>query len=426
MTQVIHNLLVPKSDEDVFPELALSLFVMIEALYTRLCKAGARDVYFLSREGQPLMRLFEAYQCRNGQTNSPIACHYLEVSRRATFMPSLSDLGMERFDTLFRQYRAISLLEFLSNLGLESHLAEVAAVLGVNETILRERAVDLPSSPHYLALLNNAWFQKLFKTERQAQRDAFISYLTDLSGGTLPSTLHIVDVGWKGTIQDNLHRLLCDKELTPVKGIDGYYLGLVGAGAASTGNRKHGLLFSALKEPSKHIHVFNENRALFEVTLAADHGSVASYVNTEDGHGLPIRSNFEEEEMVKQLVFPLQARMVERFNELLDYFLTRKYDTVRLTRLAAHFHARMVFKPTAQEINWFSTVFHVENFGVFENSRFGATRPATFRERVRFTARLASRRRSMDLGFWPWLSIKRQALPGVAVAYRYFRSRGLA
>jgi len=77
-------------------------------------------------------------------------------------------------------------------------------------------------------------------------------------------------------------------------------------------------------------------------------------------------------------------------------------------------------------MNWFSTVFHIENFGVFESSRFNSNVRSTWLDRLRFTARLVRRHPGAVLGFWPWLTIHRQALPGVAYAYRRYRSGSLA
>lgn len=424
--QAMHGLLARQDREDVFPELALSLFNVIDTLYKKLSQASVRDIYFLSREGQPLMRLFEMYQVSHGDPHAPIACHYLEVSRRSTFMPSLVSLEHETFDTLFRQYRAISPLEFLSSLGLESHAEQAAQVLGVSVAALNERAADLPQSALYCALLANPWFCQLYETERVSRRTAFIDYLTNLSGGTLPATLHLVDVGWKGTIQDNLYRLLCEGASTAVQGIDGYYVGLVAMGAANGSNRKQGLLFSSAGQRTAHFNVFNENRALFEVILAADHGSVARYVHTDSGQAQAVRSDFEEEAMVRQFIFPLQARLFERFAALCRYFASNDHGTAELLQLTARSHARMVFAPTLDEMNWFSTVFHVENFGVFESSRFNVDTPLTWFDRLRFTVRLMRRHPGAVLGFWPWLSIHRQALPGVACAYRRLRGGGLA
>lgn len=421
----MHSLLVAQDSNDVFPELALSLFAVVETLYKKLRQAGVRDVYFLSREGQPLMRLFEQYQHRHGGGHAVINCHYLEVSRRSTFMPSLDSLEQERFDTLFRQYRAISLLEFLSSLGLESHAEQVANELGSSVQALAQRLCDLPTSASYRALLANPWFQRLYETERRSRRLAFIDYLAALSGGSLPATLHLVDVGWKGTIQDNLYRLLCEGGATTVQAIDGYYVGLVAAGAAGSNNRKHGLLFSSVGERTPYFHIFNENRALFEVVLAADHGSVAKYEHTPAGTAHPVRSEFEEEQMVRQYVFPLQATLFRRF-EAVSKHVAERGPMSDLFRAAAQGHARMLFRPTAEEMNWFSTVFHIENFGVFESSRFNSSAPASWLQRVRFTLRLLRRQPGIVLGFWPWLTIQRQALPGMAAVYRFLRSRGVA
>lgn len=425
MTQVIPSLLESQDADDVFPELALSLFVMIDALYKKLSQASVRHLYFLSREGQPLMRLFESYQRRHGQADAVITCHYLEVSRRSTFMPSLVSLERETFDTLFRQYRAISLLEFLSSLGLESHAPQAAQELDTSHAALAERQADLPACALYQALLASPWFRQLYERERLSRRAAFIDYLTDLSGGTLPDTLHLVDVGWKGTIQDNLYRMLCDAEPTTVQSIDGYYVGLVAAGAANERNRKHGLLFSSVGERTPHFHVFNENRALFEVILAADHGSVAKYIHADSGVAQPVRSEFEEEEMVRQYVFPLQAKLFRRFDAISDA-IADNGPVPALQQIAARGHGRMVFQPTLQEMNWFSTVFHVENFGVFESSRFNSSGASSWRQRLLFTIRLLRRHPGMVLGFWPWLTIRRQALPGMAAVYRRLRSGGLA
>jgi hypothetical protein len=428
MNYVVTNLLKPQTDDDVFPELALSLYAFTESLYQRLKKNKIRDVYFLSREGQPLMQLFEAYQqARPDNSQDKICCHYLEVSRRSTFLPSLGTLETERFETLFRQYRAISILEFLASLGLESHSGDTAKALMVEEDVLAQRMADLPTDPLYRSLLDNPWFQRLYESERLTRRAAFIGYITALSGGKLPDVLHLVDVGWKGTIQDNLYTLLCKQSLTDVQGIEGYYVGLVAMGAADAANRKHGLLFSCASVKSTGFRVFNENRALFEVILAADHGSVESYVFDKAGKAGSVRSEFEEELMVKKWVVPLQKKLMARFDALIKHLVNMQYEQEWLIKMAAAPHARMVFNPTKYEMDWFSTVFHVENFGVFENSTFDSSHNVSgFVDRVAFTLRLIFRPGSIDFGFWPWLSIRRRSFTGFAYAYRFIRGRVFA
>ena len=420
----ISQLLQPESSTDVFPELALSLYVFTDALYKKLKKAQVRDVFFLSREGQPLMRLFQAYQsCLNLAETDMICCHYLEVSRRSTFLPSLDALDTECFEMLFRQYRSISIQEFLSSLGLESLLASLALDLNITEQAFKERVQDLPTHPLYQQLIKNIYFKQCYESERVARRHAFVQYLKGLVGGILPDVLHIVDVGWKGTIQDNLFRLLCQKPSATIKAIEGYYIGLVGLGAASHFNKKNGILFSLVNPISYGSKVFNENKSLFEVVLAANHGSTSHYIIDELNVATPVRSHFDEVEMVERFVLPLQKQILKRFFLLHHMMVSSQKDFLAIT---AFHHARMVFAPSKAEMEWFSMIFHVENFGVFENSYFNLDgQEKRFWRRAIFTLKLATRPRRVNLGFWPWLTIYYRAGGAVARLYRYFRSKGL-
>lgn len=394
---------IAKTNDDIFPELATTLFYFIEKLHCALVKQGVEQVYFLSREGQPLMRMFDMYRDR---LSGHIESHYLEVSRRSTLLPSLEPLAEEGFETLFRQYRRISLFEFLSSLGLEAQAHSIAQELGLPDGAETTREEDFPTCPTFSALKALPLFHDLYESERVARRRAFITYLAELSGGTPPARLVIIDVGWKGTIQDNLFALLCRKGDTPVHAVTGYYVGLVAAGAASPRNDKYGLLFSSVGAPSPKFHVFNENRALFEVVLAADHGSIVSYETTADGRAHAIRGEFEEGEMLATEVFPVQRQLFEHFERLVAAMPPSDKGRPLLFAEVVRAHARMVFNPTPRERTWFSSVFHVENYGVFERSRFAALETRSgFVRRLRFLMQVLQRRNVGDLGFWPWSTI---------------------
>ncbi|MCX8517402.1 MAG: methyltransferase domain-containing protein, partial [Rhodoferax sp.] len=401
---------------DLFPELATSFFYFVDRLYETLTEQGIQAVYFLSREGQPLMRMFDMY-CK--QIGAGIVSHYLEVSRRSTLLPSLAPLAEENFETLFRQYRRISLLEFLSSLGLEVHLENIAQALGMADGAASQREDDFPSSSTFTALKALPQFQELYESERQKRRGAFIAYLAALSGGTLPPRLVIVDVGWKGTIQDNLFALLCRHGDTPVRHITGYYIGLVAQGAAGSCNDKCGLLFSTAGVPSPKFQVFNENRALLEVVLAANHGSISSYTFNADGQPCAIRGEFEEGEMLAAEVLPVQHQLMAHFKHLvLTNLVFGKRRPLPLQKVVQA-HARMVFNPTPRERAWFTSVFHVENYGVFERSHFvQPDKPPRLFERLRFLMHLLLQRRLGTTGFWPWNTIYERggALPAAIYA----------
>lgn len=404
---------------DLFPELSSSLLYFIETLHGALIEQGVKQVFFLSREGQPLMRMFEMYQERIG---GQVTAHYLEVSRRSTLLPSLAPLTEEKFETLFRQYRRISLLEFLSSLGLEAQTRSIAQALGLPEGSEALREEDFPTSSTFTALKALPQFQQLYESERATRRRAFIAYLSELSGGTPPDRLVIVDVGWKGTIQDNLHALLCCDDGTPVHSITGYYLGLVAQGAAGPRNDKHGLLFSAVDSRSPGFSVFNENRALFEVVLAADHGSIVSYEIDEAGRGRAVRGEFEEGEMLATEVFPVLRNVFAHYQRLTSALPAGQFGPGQPFKAVVRAHARMVFKPTPRERAWFTSVFHVENYGVFERSGFSTLikRPG-IAARLRFVLNLICRRDVGALGFWPWNTLRERGGFMAATVYAAIR-----
>jgi hypothetical protein len=329
---------------------------------------------------------------------------------------------VENFETLFRQYRRISLFEFLSSLGLEAHMGSIAKSLSLPDGAETNREEDFPTSPTFTALKALTLFQDLYESERVDRRSSFIAYLTELSGGTIPSRMVIVDVGWKGTIQDNLFSLLCRKGDTTVSTLTGYYIGLIASGTASHSNDKYGLLFSSVGVPSSKFHVFNENRALFEVVLAADHGSIVSYEMNADKQAFAIRGEFEEGEMLVAEVFPVQRQIFKHFEQLVAKMPHASKGPTLPFEQVVRTHARMVFKPTRRERMWFSSVFHVENYGVFEQSRFaGPEIRANLIKRLKFIKQVVLLRNIDSLGFWPWKTIFEYGGTLAATAYSIIR-----
>jgi FMN phosphatase YigB (HAD superfamily) len=406
----------------VFREIGLTLHYFIDRLHSHLLKQGARDVFFLAREGQLLKEMFDIFQeTRQLHGSTRVRSHYLEVSRRSTFLPSLDQLEHESFDTLFRQYRRISLKEFLASLGLDDLATTLASELPHD---LELRHEDLPSSTPFQALLAHPRFRETYEKQRRLRRDAFGKYLGQFDlADSKNSTLHLVDVGWKGTIQDNIHGFLgrgC--AALPWNAVEGHYVGLVASGRVAMGNIKHGVLFSSIDAQSKNFHVYNENRALFEVVLAADHGSAGSYEVAPEGVAHAVRQAFVEEPLFVAKIQPLQRQLITLFRTLDSIAHISTYPASRQEGFVARHHARMLLQPSDTEIRWFEDIYHVENFGVFEKSQFDAadSRPGLL-ARLRFYRWLRKSAGQADLGFWPWLTCLQRG--GRWVASRYARAQ---
>nr|VFK11733.1 MAG: hypothetical protein BECKLPF1236B_GA0070989_10243 [Candidatus Kentron sp. LPFa] len=403
-----------------FVDLAFSLYLFTSRLYETMRARGVRDLFFLSREGFVLKEMFD-YFVRNIENPIPIKTHYLQVSRRSTFLPSLGFIGEENFRILFRQYRHISLETFVKSLALDEYTSVFIKAMDMDAADFAQLRKNLPTDPLLKKLIRLPIFKKLYEKERKSRSTALTAYIASFSENALQDTLHVVDVGWKGSIQDNLFNWLMRVRGSKAK-VYGYYVGLVTHGSVSAKNKKHGLLFSNQTCLTPGFRTFSENRSLFEVLLPARHGSSRSYYLTADGHPQVIQDPFVEQEMVETRIMPVVDRIIERFQLIVSALTCSPLSDKELFSVVRSRHWRMVFNPSQTEIDWILSISHVENFGTFEKSHFGPVSvQLPFVDRLWFTKDLLIKRGSVDVGFWPYLTIRQRALFGTSILYKTLR-----
>jgi FMN phosphatase YigB (HAD superfamily) len=414
----LYKLATLRRKETPFHNIVFSLFYFIKKLHETLVYRGVKDVFFLSREGEYLKKLFDLYQIHEGfQASQKINSHYLLVSRKATYMPSLKPQQNENFNVVFRQYRKISAYDFLASLNIP---VEVINLLSEELSFdLHNVEEDFPTSLTYQKLINSERFRTVYEHERTEQKRLFMQYV-DQFNVDLTNGMHIVDVGWKGTIQDNLYNIYNGE--VPVIG---YYLGLVAAGDMQPGNDKLGILFSSIPEKTPYFGVFNENRAIYEVLLGASHGSAERYVSS--GSSLIIAetsSNPREIEIYKTVVQPAQEIMEQTFIELCGLLCKKSVDIERYFEVFAKIHADIILKPNKHELQFFDRLYHFENFGLFKFTEFKTKKNVGLNERVFNAIRLVK-----DPGlffrdsFWAPLTLKDAGLSPLIPLYRSYKLR---
>lgn len=350
-----------------YADITISLYLFIKKLHEELLSRGATDVFFLSREGEFLLELFNEYQSRHGYAHFfSVSTHYLMASRKSTFLPSLGKLKQEKFSTLFWQYRKLSLYEFLSSLNFASdEINAIASGLSVDAATMED---DFPTSALFNDLLANPLFELTYEKLRLAQKANFGKYVASFHADIEKQGLNLVDVGWKGTIQNNIFNIM-----DAAQQINGFYLGYLGrydSGKGSGLNNKTGLLFSFGEAKSKYFDIYDENKSLFEVILGASHGSPERY--EPNGEGVQVTTHQEDDEKVffAKTIRPLQESLKRKFVQMCELDRTLHYDSSYLEAYAAKRHARLVFLPKNSELNLFRRMFHYENFGVFRKSWF--------------------------------------------------------
>jgi len=412
---------IKKCDQTVFPEIVYTLYLFIKNLYISLIRKNVTNVFFLAREGQFLKKLFDEYQeieCSKGMYR--IKTHYLCASRRSTFLPSLKNLEEETFDILFRQYRVLSTMDFLVNLGF--NLKQTEKILSEFKINANEKIDDFPTSKIMSQLRNSVTFKSIYEESRQSQKEIFSDYIKSFGVNFFSNSLVIVDVGWKGTIQDNLAKII-----KLPNGIDGFYLGLVAPGNTSQDNRKTGLLFDYSSTPEKILKVFDENRSLFEVLLGADHGSTVRYSYGNNNKSMPILEESDWETRIhKTIIQPLQNNIYKNFHQVCQVVARSGFEYQILQKMVVKWHSRIVFYPTKKEIEWFEKMAHMENFGVFEVTRFNQYSKCSLVDRLLMIKLLLTNRQIFFANeMWPRATLKYRGFELIGKLYSFYRTYNL-
>ena len=154
-----------------FAEMGLSLHWFICRLFLKALADGRQDLFFCSKEGEFLQKLFIDYQqLKFGR--QVIDSHYLYVSRKATFVCSLKRLEEESFDRLFVHYRDLSLSEFLQSLNFsEARAADICKELQLDAAT---RHFDLKNHSDFQQLIQAPLFKDHYDRLRTQQRNKFL------------------------------------------------------------------------------------------------------------------------------------------------------------------------------------------------------------------------------------------------------------
>lgn len=390
----------------IYPELALSLHLFIVKLVSELKIAGAKDVLFMAREGEFLKKLFDQYVSFTGDA---IRSHYFYVSRRSTFLPSLSSLDQEDFHVLFRQYINISPREFLLNLNFED--IQIRELQNVIDYDFAARVDNFPASIEFQQLKLCRLFGELYEDNRLQQLQNFNHYFSSFNLDC--NELFIVDVGWKGSIQDNLANIF--KTLK----INGYYLGLNIATGETTKSTKKGLLFDPLTafDISCSSSIYNECTSLYEVILGASHGSTSKYL--PDG-SVELLENEIERNLFHNTILPIQQEMLNYIRLVGGVFAWSNKTSNEIKNFIVRNYANFIFNPSAKQVELFSSVYHVESFGVHETTKFISGGGSFFSSLKKF---IRAPKRYIKTSFWTAQKLTVEKLGILKPIYKFYRMR---
>ena len=411
-----------KTPDENFEHAIFTLYKFIENLYYNLENDDLDEVFFLSREGEYLKKIFDDFNDKI--YGKKIKSHYILVSRKATYLPSLKKIENEDFKVLLCQYLNSSIKEFLGSLNftkeeinkiLKSYQEDLNKFKKKNlskfdkEALEKMRKGDFDYKVVYLygsemlkVLKDNKDFKKIYETNRKIQNELFKKYIKQY---TNKKKICVVDVGWNGSIQDNIQNILGQEYQ-----VTGYLYGLISRDSDKCKNKK-GLIFSNVPAYTDNYELYGENRTIYEIILGASHGSANKY---KEENGKVIATTFEKQEekdIYKNVVSKIQDKMFKMFLKLEDLFENEYYDNLKIDKAINREHFRMLFEPTEEQLKFFNKIYHYENFGVFQFSKFNLKKELTLKFYIKENLKyILKRKHFFDDAFWPTLKLYNEKL----------------
>lgn len=197
---------------------SLIFFDFVYEILEKAIQRKAKKIYYFTREGEFFKKIHEEIIKTDLFSEFVPRAEILEVSRMATFAPSVYNANLEEWMRLWIQYHDQSFSTFFTSLDI--NIEPYMSFLEKYEIQSQEIIHKIYEDERVKSLLNDKNFKEKISEELQKKRELIKKYFEEKGIFKGKENLFIVDIGWRGSIQDNIAILF------PEKQIYGYYLGL--------------------------------------------------------------------------------------------------------------------------------------------------------------------------------------------------------
>lgn len=292
----------------------------------RAISSGSEKIFFLTREGEFFIKAFDVlikhFKNHVSEIKLP-EIDILEVSRLATFAPSLQEISLKEMMRVWNLYSTQSLGALFKTLNVD--IAEFQDLID-KYAIPAEQQIQYPwQDARVQQLFDDASFKKKLWQHVLQQRSLLKHYFeTKGLRDDMDIKVCIVDVGWRGTIHDNIALLYPNIHFT------GVYLGLQKFLNDQPSNTSKFAFGPNLNHQLEYPH-FLDSVAPIEMITNSPSGSVTGY-EEKNGKFVAIRKIDDDEntawsKFTKTFQEGILAGMESFSTAVLSYGLT--HDQVR-------------------------------------------------------------------------------------------------
>ena len=345
------------------PVYATFILGVIEALK----KHHIKQVYFLAREGELFMKLFQLLSPQFFEPDQMPTAHYLHVSRRSTATASAyNGLAYEAATVPLLNPKQAGLHSICSAFGLPANeFEDVSKKHGF--TSVKQPIYDWESS-QFRNMLNDPEFQKIAKRHASESWELLHTYLTQHGFFSQEKTA-VVDIGWNGSIQNFFQDAFgTDKNYPHVFGL---YLGFIGGIKYNFDTEKNtieGILCDERGKPRPE-DIFSRFEEIFEEAARALHPTTTGYrMVKESGLVEPVFKKDTDYDRIAEL--DSNAKIAQFQSGIMDFSSEFKravdltgYCFEDIKPFILTIAERAVAFPTSKETHELMQLDHSEDFG---------------------------------------------------------------
>lgn len=329
---------------------SIFFFTFILKIVEESIKMGVEKVYYFTREGEFFSKIHKLIETYNPFKVPIPKAEVLEVSRIATFSPSIREVTLEEMMRIWNMYSTQSLQAFFSTINVQED--EFIDILDRYSIKLKENI----QYPWLDSRVQNLFKDLDFKTKLsnifEMRRNIFYDYLKSKDIENDEKNIFIVDIGWRGTIQDNISYVL------PKKQIHGYYLGLFDFINYQPHNvKKYSFISGEAQKYLKHV-------APLEMICNSPSGSVVGYEYINGKITASKIIDAEENKIFEQCTSYFQDGVLSKIEEHCAIVKKHAFTSEILMKDAYQALESLITHPNKELAQAFFNLSHNESFGL--------------------------------------------------------------
>ncbi len=309
-------------------------------------------VYYATREGETFIKIHELIKENNPFGVKLPSSDIIEVSRMGTFSASLKEFSILELLRLWSQYREQSMKALFKTLAID--IKPYQKYMDKYDIDIEEKILCPWFDARVQELCLDKEFTEQVNKEIKRKREEILEYFEKSKGIVNDAKpMFMVDIGWRGTIQDNLAYIFTNKK------IGGYYLTLYDFYNIQP---KNTYKLSFIDDKNIRDNEVASMITLLEWIYNPGTGSVTGY---KDGKAIR-KAKDEETKIVKEYIKPMQEGMLEGAKVINEYMKYHPYEAEETKQYVYELIRKTKINPSKELIEaYYSMVFN-DTFGTAE------------------------------------------------------------